>query len=117
MSSESPDVQSVSRPQGQEIAHATPGSGPNVEVTGERRDPTRTKYLTFIPQNPRSKPRCALYCSILGIRAIASASSRSVPHIIFQATVRIVLTILVVVLAVALYWDVEAAFQDHLVGQ
>ena len=57
-----------------------------------------------------------LYC-IPGIRAIASASGRSVPHIIFRTTVRIVLTILVVVLAMAVYWDVEAAFRDHLVGQ
>ena len=45
MSRESPDVQSASRPQGQEITHATPGSGPSVEVTGERMDTTRTKYL------------------------------------------------------------------------
>ena len=73
-------------------------------------------YFIFIPQNPRSGPRCALY-RIPGIREIASANGRSVPHIIFQATVWIVLTILVAVLAMAPYWDAEAAFQAHPVGQ
>ena len=74
-------------------------------------------YLSdFLPQNPRSKPRFTLYC-IPGIRAIALASGRSVPCIIFQTTVWIVLTILVVFLAMTFYWGVEAAFQDHLVDQ
>ena len=50
-------------------------------------------------------------------RAIISASDRSIPRVIFQSTVWIVLTIFVPLIAVAFYRDVEAEFKDHLDGQ
>ena len=112
---EKPDAQLVSRSKIQEIANATSGSGSSVEAAGAPRDLSRAQHPVSAPQNLRSKPRCAPYC--ISTQVIILASDHSIPRVIFQSTVWIVLIILVPLLAVAFYRDVEAEFQDHLDGQ
>ena len=112
---EKPDALLVSRSQAQDIVHMASGSGSSVETTGAPRDLSRAQHPVSTPQDPRSKPRCAPYC--IPTRAIVSASDHSIPRVIFQSTVWIVLTILVPLLAMAFYRDVEAEFQDCLDGR